>query len=224
MPVKKEYQLEGLTCIGCKQKVEDLLSKVAGVENVRVELRPQTAIIETSEDIDIDVFRKALSEYPAYKIYDKKKTLVIPLFWSDRNAWNRASRNTLNCLIGCSIGDFGMLIYLQTYHHHMNMFLMMVLAIICGLCTSVALETVLLKINERFNWPLAFKTALSMSFLSMLVMELSENITDFLLTGGDISPSEPYYWIALCISLAAGFIVPLPYNYYKLKKYGRSCH
>ena len=58
----------------------------------------------------------------------------------------------------------------------------------------------------------------------MLAMEITENATDYLLTGGKVSPSEPFYWLALGISLIAGFLVPLPYNYYKFKKYKTSCH
>jgi hypothetical protein len=32
------------------------------------------------------------------------------------------------------------------------------------------------------------------------------------------------YWTALAIALIAGFVAPLPYNYYKLAKYEMACH
>jgi len=102
---------------------------------------------------------------------------------------------------------------------------MMGLAIVAGLTTSVLLETIILKMKEGFKWGQALTTALSMSFISMLAMELAENATDYFVTGGGSIPlSNPFYWAALGISLFAGFIVPLPYNYYKLQKFGKACH
>ena len=53
----------------------------------------------------------------------------------------------------------------------------------------------------------------------MLGMEISMNITDILLTGG-----ATITWWATPIMLFAGFITPLPYNYWRLKKYNKSCH
>lgn len=215
------YKVSGMTCEGCQRKVESLLQTVPGVQKVYAS-DMQHVTIEMNNHILTGTFKNALSKYPKYQLLNENEKAVS--FWADNGIWKRAGKNTLNCLIGCSIGDFGMIIYLQTYHHHMNMFVMMALAMVAGLTTSVVLETILLKINEQFNWLSAFKTAFSMSFLSMLAMELAENATDFMLTGGQVTTSEPFYWIALGISMVAGFVVPLPYNYYKLKKHGKACH
>ena len=144
--------------------------------------------------------------------------------WNDANTWSRASFNTLNCLIGCSIGDFAMIIYLQKYHPGTSMSVQMILAVAAGLATSVAFESILLRTRENFAWGAAFKTALSMSFISMVAMELVMNFTDFMITGGKAAFGNPMYWTALLISMAAGFLAPLPYNYYKLKKYNKACH
>jgi hypothetical protein len=145
-------------------------------------------------------------------------------FWADQKIWWAASRNTLNCLIGCSIGDFGVIIYAQVFHPGWSMMTIMVLAMAAGLLTSMMLETVMLRWREGFAWRQALVTAFSMSFLSMLGMELAANLTDFMLTGGRLPLSEPFYWVALAISMGAGFLAPLPYNYYQLKRHGRSCH
>ena len=83
---------------------------------------------------------------------------------------------------------------------------------------------VLLRRSEGFDWGKAFQVALGMSFISMLGMELAANTTDFLLTGGTVPTSDPWYWGALAISLVVGFLAPLPYNYYQLKKHGKLCH
>jgi len=60
----------------------------------------------------------------------------------------------------------------------------MILAIIAGLITSIALESTILKVREKFNWSLALKTAFSMSFISMTGMEIAMNASDFMITGG----------------------------------------
>ena len=94
----------------------------------------------------------------------------------------------------------------------------MVLAIINGLITSILLETIIL-LKQNFKLKNAFKTALAMSFISMISMEIAMNLTDYLITGGAI-----LNWYVLPIMLIVGFLTPLPYNYYKLKKYNISCH
>ena len=90
--------------------------------------------------------------------------------------------------------------------------------------TSVALETLILKSREKMVWKLAFTTALGMSFISMVAMEFAMNITDFMITGGKLTLDNPHFWLAFIPSALAGLIVPLPYNYYKLKKHNRACH
>lgn len=146
-------------------------------------------------------------------------------FWANKIAWRRAGFNTLNCLIGCSIGDFSMMFLLMAYYPSMDVWLMMGLAMAAGLSTSIMLEASILRIREKFAWALAFRTAVGMSFASMLAMELTENLTDFYLTDqGRMPMSEPFFWVALVIAMAAGFLVPLPYNYYKLRRHGKACH
>jgi cation transport ATPase len=145
-------------------------------------------------------------------------------FWSDKKVWRRAGFNTLNCLIGCSIGDFVMIIYLQVYHPGTPMWLQMGLAIVAGLLTSMALETTILHLKEKLVWKAALKMALSMSLISMVGMEVAMNTTDFMITGGKAQLSSFAYWMAFLPAAAAGFLAPLPYNYYQLKKHNRACH
>ena len=100
----------------------------------------------------------------------------------------------------------------------------MVLAIIAGLITSIMLETVILKTREHFSWSLALKTAFGMSFISMVGMELAMTGTDFMITGGKAAFNDIWYWLALVPALVVGFLTPLPYNYYKLRKFNKACH
>ena len=94
----------------------------------------------------------------------------------------------------------------------------MILAIINGLITSIILETIIL-VRQNFSFKNAFKTAMGMSFISMISMEITMNLTDFLLTGGAI-----LNWWIIPIMLGVGFVTPWPYNYWRLKKFGIACH
>lgn len=158
------------------------------------------------------------------ELLDSGLHLGAETFWNDGPVWKSAGKNTLNCLVGCSIGDFGMMFYLSAYHPQLPVPITMALAMATGLLTSIALETVLLHFRESFTWQGAAKMAFSMSIISMLGMEFAATLTDYSLTGGAVEPGTAWFWIALGISLAVGFLAPLPYNYYKLKKHGQACH
>lgn len=139
--------------------------------------------------------------------------------WNNLTNWKKASRNTLWCLLGCSIGDFGTILFFQSFYPLSPVLLVMILAIINGLATSIILETVVLRIKEKFNWKDAIKVAAGMSLISMISMEIVMNIIDISLTGG----ATLTLWV-IPIMLIAGFITPLPYNYWRLEKYGKCCH
>ncbi len=137
--------------------------------------------------------------------------------WKCKSTWKKASINTLWCLLGCSIGDFGTIFYFQNIEHTLPVWGVMTLAIFNGLLTSIVLETFIL--SKQMNLREAFNVAIGMSFISMVGMEVAMNITDVILTGGAILT-----WWAIPFMLLAGFITPLPYNYYRLKKFNQSCH
>ena len=86
----------------------------------------------------------------------------------------------------------------------------MSLAVFNGLLTSIALETAILR--DQVAVKVALKTALGMSMISMKV---SMNFIYVLLTGG----AKFTLWIILIIE----FVPPLPYNYWRLKKWSIDC-
>ena len=137
--------------------------------------------------------------------------------WNCKSIWRKAKKNTLWCLIGCSIGDFGTIFYFQNVNHSLSNFEVMSIAVINGILTSVLLETLILL--KQMNFVSAIKTALGMSLISMVSMEVAMNLTDIFLTGGALLT-----WWVIPIMLIVGFITPLPYNYWRLKKYNISCH
>ena len=146
------------------------------------------------------------------------KTVATNFNWLCKHTWKRSAKNTAWCLLGCSIGDFGTILFFQLTKIPFPVLGIMTLAIINGLVTSIILETVIL-MKQNFNFNNAFKTAISMSFISMISMEVAMNLTDYLLTGGAILT-----WWVTPIMLIVGFLTPWPYNYWRLKKFGIACH
>jgi len=140
------------------------------------------------------------------------------LDWTCINTWTQSAKNTAWCLLGCSIGDFGTILFFQLTEIPLPVFVIMVLAIINGLITSVILETYVL-ILQNLSFSKALKTAIGMSFISMISMEITMNLTDYFLTGGAILT-----WWVVPIMLAVGFVTPWPYNYWRLKKFNEACH
>ena len=138
--------------------------------------------------------------------------------WSCKNTWKQSAKNTAWCLVGCSIGDFGTILFFQLAEIPFPVLAIMILAIINGLVTSIILETFIL-IRQNLSLDKAFKTAIGMSFISMISMEITMNLTDYLFTGGAILT-----WWIIPIMLAVGFVTPWPYNYWRLKKFGINCH
>ena len=138
--------------------------------------------------------------------------------WSCKHTWSRSAKNTFWCLLGCSIGDFGTILFFQLTKIPFPVLAIMTLAIINGIITSIILETIIL-LRQNFSLKLAFKTAVGMSLISMVSMEIAMNATDYFLTGGAILT-----WWVVPIMLAVGFVTPWPYNYWKLKKFNEACH
>jgi hypothetical protein len=141
----------------------------------------------------------------------------LSINWTCRHTWRRSSYNTMWCLIGCSIGDFGTIAFFQFSGIPWPTLHIMTLAIINGLLTSIILETYIL--SRQMALKIAFKTAIGMSFLSMIAMEVAMNVVDVVLTGG-----AKLTWWVIPLMLIAGFITPLPYNYWRLKALGKACH
>ena len=138
--------------------------------------------------------------------------------WKCKKTWKKSAKNTMWCVIGCSIGDFGTILFFQLTETPFPIAGIMILAIINGLVTSIILETLIL-IKQKFNFISALKTASGMSLISMISMEIAMNLTDYYLTGG----AQLTYWV-VPVMLAVGFVTPWPYNYWRLKKFGLECH
>ena len=202
------YEIGGMSCDGCVSKLSTALDKIPGIKSSNVEVGK--AIIDHEGDLNEEISAAVVS---------CGFTVGSDFSWSDSAVWKKSAHNTKWCLIGCSIGDFGTIASFQFVFTDSGWSTMsiMILAIINGLLTSIALETVIL--SKQMGLFEGFKVAIGMSFISMVAMESAMNITDYLMTGGAMLT----LW-AIPIMLIVGFITPWPYNYWRLKKYGVSCH
>ena len=146
-------------------------------------------------------------------------------FWRDGSAWLRAARNTAHCLVGCTIGDIAAMTLVPLVWPAVPLSVLMVIAVVAGIATSLGLETLVLRSREGMAWGRAFSVAWGMSLISMVAMEVAMNTVDWLAMGGQRMPiTHAGYWLAWLPALAAGFLAPLPYNYFAMKRHGHSCH
>jgi len=156
-------------------------------------------------------------EYNLMSVAETLKKPAPRFHWKCKHTWRRSAKNTAWCLLGCSIGDFGTILYFQLTGIPWPTLYIMILAIINGIITSIILETVVL--SRQMIISKAFKTAIGMSLISMVSMEIAMNAVDWIIMGG-----AKLVWWVIPIMLLAGFLTPWPYNYYRLKKYNIACH
>ncbi len=205
-----------MSCQGCVSNLTSALEAVEGVSSVEVEVG--SAVIHHDG---------VISEVLDGAITGAGFTVGMPEFnWGDGAVWKQSAHNTKWCLVGCSIGEFGTLAYysysgitsgLELYSNIWYFYA--ILPLINGLATSVMLETAIL-MRGQMDFRNALSTAFGMSFISMLMMEIAMEITDLLFTKGELGLMP----LAIPFMLLVGFLTPWPYNYWRLKKYGVSCH
>ena len=206
-------EVGGMTCDGCSNRVKKALEDLPGVITAVVSHQDGSAEVRhegTNREVLSDAVRSA-----GYTVGGRGEEFN----WRDGSVWRQSANNTKWCLIGCSIGDFGTIAAFQFVFTDSGWSAMMIMALAMfnGIMTSIALETFIL----LSQMPLyeAFRVAIGMSLISMISMEAAMNVVDLVLTGG-----AKLTWWVIAPMLIAGFLTPWPYNYWRLKKYGVSCH
>ena len=206
-------EVGGMTCDGCSNRVKKAVEDLPGVITAAVSHQDGSAEVRhegSNSEVLSDAVRSA-----GYTVGGRGEEFN----WRDRAVWRQSANNTKWCLIGCSIGDFGTIAAFQFVFTDSGWSAMMIMALAMfnGIMTSIALETFIL----LSQMPLyeAFRVAIGMSLISMISMEAAMNVVDLVLTGG-----AKLTWWVIAPMLIAGFLTPWPYNYWRLKKYGVSCH
>ena len=100
-----------------------------------------------------------------------QKSSISSFHWACKHTWNRSAKNTAWCLLGCSIGDFGTILFFQITKIPFPVLGIMTLAIINGLITSIILETIIL-MRQKLNFSKAFNTAIGLTII-LLVAQCS---------------------------------------------------
>jgi len=209
------YEVGGMSCQGCVKNLTSALQGVDGVSSVEVEVG--SAVVH-HEGVATGAISGAITG-AGFTLPE------VEFNWNDGAVWKQSAHNTKWCLIGCSIGEFGTLAYysysgitseLEIYSNMWYFYA--ILPLINGLATSVMLETIIM-MKGQMDFRSALSTALGMSFISMLMMEIAMEITDLLFTNGQLGMNM----IAIPFMLVVGFLTPWPYNYWRLKKFGKAC-
>jgi len=214
----------GMTCMGCAGSVKSALEEVEGVEAVEVTIDPGKATVTTGAGVSRSILISAVMA-SGFGI-EGEASVGSDFNWGDTSVWKQSAHNTKWCLLGCSIGEFATLGAYSVFSIGASVvtgspmyYLLLILPLINGLITSVMLETGIL-MRGQMDFSNALQTALGMSFISMLMMEIAMEITDLLFTGGELGMNP----IAIPFMLVVGFLTPWPFNYWRLKKLGKACH
>jgi len=130
---------------------------------------------------------------------------------------------TLHCLTGCAIGEFIGLAVGVTLG--LNPGMTMALATALGFITGYALGLWPL-VKQGMSWMAAFRTLWLGETISIAVMELAMNVTDYHVGGmRTASISTVQFWLGYALALPAGFLAAWPVNFWMLKRsIKKPCH
>tara|TARA_Y100000741_G_scaffold353703_1_gene327197 strand:- start:202 stop:798 length:597 start_codon:yes stop_codon:yes gene_type:complete len=189
-------------------------------------LRAAVEDIEASQDVRVTLGRVTASGVSRDELLETVRLSGFDVFhWRDVAVWKTAAYNTTFCLFGCFLGEYLTLLVYSYFELSVSTIglplyiLLCILPVINGLATSIAFETILL-VRSGMDVRQSFRTALGMSLMAMIIMEAAMELVDMGFTRGRLAIN----YACLPLMLALGYVTPLPYNYYRLKYYGKACH
>lgn len=141
----------------------------------------------------------------------------------DASVARLATSATLHCLTGCAIGELaGLMIGVSL---GLNPWTTMALATVLGFVSGYALGLKPL-VEQGMSVVQAFRTIWLGETISIAVMELAMNFTDYHVGGvGVSSVLEPRFWLGYALALPAGFVVAWPVNWLLLRRnVKKACH
>lgn len=109
------YRVLGMTCSGCQAKVQSLLSKVTGVQQVSIDLAKAEATIDMDKHIATADLKLALKDYPKYQLSENIQQHIVPVFEEEeKKSWIETYKPIL-MIFGYIIGFTLLIEYLQGY-------------------------------------------------------------------------------------------------------------
>lgn len=136
--------------------------------------------------------------------------------------WSTAANATVHCLTGCAIGEFiGLAIGVQLGLAPMHT---MALAVTLAFISGYAL-TLIPFMRQGISLKEALKLIWLAEFISISVMEIAMNFTDYQMGGMSVaSLAEPRFWWSYGAALIAGFLAAWPVNLWLLRRGMKNCH
>ena len=173
------YTVSGMTCSGCQAKVQSLLSKVPGVQQVSIDLAKAEATIDMDKHIATADLKEALKEYPKYQLSENiQQQQIAPVFEAEeKRAWIETYNPILlifGYIIGLTLlieylqGDF---VWMRWMNHFMAGFFMVFsffkLLNLKGFAESYSMYDIVAKKWSSWGYVYAFKElALGIAFLT----------------------------------------------------------
>ena len=182
--MKHTYSVTGMTCNGCKAKVESLLKAVEHVEGVSVDLDKGQAEVTMSKHITLGALQKALPE--KYTISETKDTTIFNAVSTEEpNEWKQlfplflifGYLLTASILLNCKIWgwDGFMLDFMGLFYIVFSFFKLLDLK---GFPESFQMYDPLAKVLPVYGWVYPFiETALGLMFLMRFEIPIALMVT-----------------------------------------------
>ena len=130
---------------------------------------------------------------------------------------------TIHCLTGCVIGEFiGVALGVHLGWAPMTT---IIVATILAFLTGFGLTLIPLMRGRGLSFAQAWKIVWLGEVVSIGVMEVAMNLTDYHMGGMTVSGlGDPLFWISFVAAVAAGFIAAFPVNWWLLSRNLKNCH
>jgi copper chaperone CopZ len=190
------YNISGMTCSGCQAKVQGLLSKVAGVKNVNIDLTKGKASIDMEKHIATDELKAALKDYPKYQLSEdqQQQPAVAPVPVAEETKSWIATYKPILLIFGYIIGITllveyinGQFIWMRWMNHFMAAFFLVFsffkLLNLKGFAESYSMYDVVAKKWSGWGYVYAFtELALGIAFLTGFHLILTNTVTFVVMT------------------------------------------
>jgi copper chaperone CopZ len=183
------YKVSGMTCSGCQAKVQGLLSKVNGVNDVIIDLPKGEATISMDKHVPVQELKEALADYPKYQLSEMehiKPAVVIPT--EENKSWLETYKPILvvfGYILGASLvtewntGNFDLMRWMQ--HFMAGFFLVFSffkMLDLKGFAESYAMYDIVAKKWSSWGLLYAFiELALGIAFLTGFAPVLTNTVT-----------------------------------------------
>ncbi|MEO7922213.1 MAG: MauE/DoxX family redox-associated membrane protein [Chitinophagaceae bacterium] len=187
------YKVSGMTCSGCQAKVKSLLSAVAGVKNVNIDLAKGEAEIEMDKHVKTTALQIALQDYPKYKLTENFAQNPVPIVEEEKKTW-LATYKPILLIFGYIIGItllveyiYDGFVWMRWMSHFMAGFFLVFsffkLLNLKGFAESYAMYDIVAKKWSGWGYVYAFaELALGLAFLSGYNPLVTNAITFVLMT------------------------------------------